>query len=374
MNLFDVYSLFDIIPVRGKGCRVWDDKGQEYLDLYGGHAVISVGHTHPHYVESITDQLSKIGFYSNSVINPLQSILAEKLGNISGLTDYSLFLSNSGAEANENALKLASFATGRDKIVAFKKSFHGRTSGAVAVTDNPKIVAPFNASHKVQFAELNNIESVEALIKNDDVAAVIIEGIQGVGGINIPKPEFLESLEVLCHAHGTLLILDEIQSGCGRSGKFFAFQYSNVTPDIVTMAKGIANGFPVGATLISPKFEAVKGQLGTTFGGNYLGMAAAIAVMDIIKDEKLVENAAEVGAYIMANLPKSDKIKCVKGYGLMIGIEFNEPMKEIRSKLLFEKHIFTGMAGTNMIRILPPLTLTKAEADEFLSAFKEVVS
>lgn len=374
MNLFDVYSLFDIIPVRGKGCRVWDDKGQEYLDLYGGHAVISVGHTHPHYVESITDQLSKIGFYSNSVINPLQSILAEKLGNISGLTDYSLFLSNSGAEANENALKLASFATGRDKIVAFKKSFHGRTSGAVAVTDNPKIVAPFNASHKVQFAELNNIESVEALIKNDDVAAVIIEGIQGVGGINIPKPEFLESLEVLCHAHGTLLILDEIQSGCGRSGKFFAFQYSNVTPDIVTMAKGIANGFPVGATLISPKFEAVKGQLGTTFGGNYLGMAAAIAVMDIIKDEKLVENAAEVGAYIMANLPKSDKIKSVKGYGLMIGIEFNEPMKEIRSKLLFEKHIFTGMAGTNMIRILPPLTLTKAEADEFLSAFKDVVS
>lgn len=374
MNLFDVYSLFDIIPVRGKGCRVWDDKGQEYLDLYGGHAVISVGHTHPHYVESITDQLSKIGFYSNSVINPLQSILAEKLGNISGLTDYSLFLSNSGAEANENALKLASFATGRDKIVAFKKSFHGRTSGAVAVTDNPKIVAPFNASHKVQFAELNNIESVEALIKNDDVAAVIIEGIQGVGGINIPKPEFLESLEALCHAHGTLLILDEIQSGCGRSGKFFAFQYSNVTPDIVTMAKGIANGFPVGATLISPKFEAVKGQLGTTFGGNYLGMAAAIAVMDIIKDEKLVENAAEVGAYIMANLPKSDKIKCVKGYGLMIGIEFNEPMKEIRSKLLFEKHIFTGMAGTNMIRILPPLTLTKAEADEFLSAFKDVVS
>lgn len=374
MNLLDVYSLFDIIPVRGKGCRVWDDKGQEYLDLYGGHAVISVGHTHPHYVESITDQLSKIGFYSNSVINPLQSILAEKLGNISGLTDYSLFLSNSGAEANENALKLASFATGRDKIVAFKKSFHGRTSGAVAVTDNPKIVAPFNASHKVQFAELNNIESVEALIKNDDVAAVIIEGIQGVGGINIPKPEFLESLEVLCHAHGTLLILDEIQSGCGRSGKFFAFQYSNVTPDIVTMAKGIANGFPVGATLISPKFEAVKGQLGTTFGGNYLGMAAAIAVMDIIKNEKLVENAAEVGAYIMANLPKSDKIKCVKGYGLMIGIEFNEPMKEIRSKLLFEKHIFTGMAGTNMIRILPPLTLTKAEADEFLSAFKDVVS
>lgn len=373
MNLFDVYSLFDIVPEKGKGCRVWDDKGQEYLDLYGGHAVISVGHTHPRYVESITDQLGKIGFYSNSVINPLQSVLADKLGKVSGLEEYALFLSNSGAEANENALKLASFATGRDKVVAFKKSFHGRTSGAVAVTDNPKIVAPFNASHKVLFAELNNIESVKELLKDNDVAAVIIEGIQGVGGINIPEPSFLEELEKVCHAHGTLLILDEIQSGCGRSGKFFAFQYSNVTPDIVTMAKGIANGFPVGATLISPKLEAVKGQLGTTFGGNYLGMAAAIAVMDIIKDEKLVENAAEVGAYIMKNLPASDKIKCVKGRGLMIGIEFNEPMKEIRSKLLFEKHIFTGMAGTNMIRILPPLTLTKAEADEFLAAFKEVV-
>ncbi len=373
MNLFDVYSLFDIVPEKGKGCRVWDDKGQEYLDLYGGHAVISVGHTHPRYVESITDQLGKIGFYSNSVINPLQSVLADKLGKVSGLEEYALFLSNSGAEANENALKLASFATGRDKVIAFKKSFHGRTSGAVAVTDNPKIVAPFNASHKVLFAELNSIESVKELLKDNDVAAVIIEGIQGVGGINIPEPSFLEELEKVCHAHGTLLILDEIQSGCGRSGKFFAFQYSNVTPDIVTMAKGIANGFPVGATLISPKLEAVKGQLGTTFGGNYLGMAAAIAVMDIIKDEKLVENAAEVGAYIMKNLPVSDKIKCVKGRGLMIGIEFNEPMKEIRSKLLFEKHIFTGMAGTNMIRILPPLTLTKAEADEFLAAFKEVV-
>lgn len=374
MKLFDVYSLFDIVPVKGKGCRVWDDKGQEYLDLYGGHAVISVGHTHPHYVEAISEQLGKIGFYSNSVINPMQSALAEKLGKLSGLDDYALFLSNSGAEANENALKLASFATGRDKVVAFKKSFHGRTSGAVAVTDNPKIVAPFNASHKVLFAELNDIDGVEALLQNDDVAAVIIEGIQGVGGINIPTPEFLEQLEKVCHAHGTLLVLDEIQSGCGRSGKFFAFQYSNVKPDIVTMAKGIANGFPVGATLISPKLEAVKGQLGTTFGGNYLGMAAAIAVMDIIKDESLVENAAAMGAYIMENLPKSDKIKSVRGYGLMIGIEFNEPMKEIRQKLLFEKHIFTGMAGTNMIRILPPLTLSKAEADEFLAAFKEVVA
>lgn len=374
MKLFDVYSLFDIVPVKGKGCRVWDDKGQEYLDLYGGHAVISVGHTHPHYVEAISEQLGKIGFYSNSVINPMQSALAEKLGKLSGLDDYALFLSNSGAEANENALKLASFATGRDKVVAFKKSFHGRTSGAVAVTDNPKIVAPFNASHKVLFAELNDIDGVEALLQNDDVAAVIIEGIQGVGGINIPTSEFLEQLEKVCHAHGTLLVLDEIQSGCGRSGKFFAFQYSNVKPDIVTMAKGIANGFPVGATLISPKLEAVKGQLGTTFGGNYLGMAAAIAVMDIIKDKRLVENAAAMGAYIMENLPKSDKIKSVRGYGLMIGIEFNEPMKEIRQKLLFEKHIFTGMAGTNMIRILPPLTLSKAEADEFLAAFKEVVA
>lgn len=373
MNLFDVYSLFDVIPVKGQGCRVWDDNGQEYLDLYGGHAVISVGHSHPHYVKRITEQLNKIGFYSNSVINPLQVELAEKIGKLSGYDDYSLFLINSGAEANENALKLASFHTGREKVVAFRKSFHGRTSGAVAVTDNPKIVAPFNAAHKVHFAELNNIESVEAYLKNNDVAAVIIEGIQGCGGIHIPTTQFMQDLRVLCDKYGTVLILDEIQSGYGRSGKFFAHQYYGIKPDIITMAKGIGNGFPVGACLIAPKFKPVVGMLGTTFGGNYLAMAAAIAVAEIAEKEGLVENAAKVGQYLLDNMPKSDKIKEVRGRGLMIGIEFNEPIKEIRTKLLFEKHIFTGVAGTNMIRLLPPLCLTIEEADRFLEAFADLL-
>lgn len=373
MNLFDVYSLFDVIPVKGQGCRVWDDNGQEYLDLYGGHAVISVGHSHPHYVKRITEQLNKIGFYSNSVINPLQVELAEKIGKISGYDDYSLFLINSGAEANENALKLASFHTGREKVVAFRKSFHGRTSGAVAVTDNPKIVAPFNAVHKVLFAELNNIESVETYLKNNDVAAVIIEGIQGCGGIHIPTTQFMQDLRALCDKYGTVLILDEIQSGYGRSGKFFAHQYYGIKPDIITMAKGIGNGFPVGACLIAPKFKPVVGMLGTTFGGNYLAMAAAIAVAEIAEKEGLVENAAKVGQYLLDNMPKSDKIKEVRGRGLMIGIEFNEPIKEIRTKLLFEKHIFTGVAGTNMIRLLPPLCLTIEEADRFLEAFADLL-
>ena len=373
MNLFDVYSLFDVIPVKGQGCHVWDDKGQEYLDLYGGHAVISVGHSHPHYVKRITEQLNKIGFYSNSVINPLQVELAEKIGKLSGYEDYSFFLINSGAEANENALKLASFHTGRDKVVAFRKSFHGRTSGAVAVTDNPKIVAPFNAVHKVLFAELNNIASVEAYLKNNDVAAVIIEGIQGCGGIHIPTTQFMQDLRALCDKYGTVLILDEIQSGYGRSGKFFAHQYYGIKPDIISMAKGIGNGFPVGACLISPKFKPVIGMLGTTFGGNYLAMAAAIAVAEIAEKEGLVENAAKVGQYLMDNMPKSDKIKEVRGRGLMIGIEFNEPIKEIRTKLLFEKHIFTGVAGTNMIRLLPPLCLTIEEADRFLEAFSDLL-
>lgn len=373
MNLFDVYSLFDVIPVKGQGCHVWDDKGQEYLDLYGGHAVISVGHSHPHYVKRITEQLNKIGFYSNSVINPLQVELAEKIGKLSGYEDYSFFLINSGAEANENALKLASFHTGRDKVVAFRKSFHGRTSGAVAVTDNPKIVAPFNAVHKVLFAELNNIASVEEYLKNNDVAAVIIEGIQGCGGIHIPTTQFMQDLRALCDKYGTVLILDEIQSGYGRSGKFFAHQYYGIKPDIISMAKGIGNGFPVGACLISPKFKPVVGMLGTTFGGNYLAMAAAIAVAEIAEKEGLVENAAKVGQYLMDNMPKSDKIKEVRGRGLMIGIEFNEPIKEIRTKLLFEKHIFTGVAGTNMIRLLPPLCLTTGEADRFIEAFSDLL-
>ncbi len=373
MKLFDVYSLFDVVPVKGLGCKVWDDKGQEYLDLYGGHAVISVGHTHPKYVAGITEQLGKIGFYSNSVINPLQVTLAEKIQKLSGYINYSLFLCNSGAEANENALKLASFHTGRDKVVAFKRSFHGRTSGAVAVTDNPKIVSPFNANHKVVWAELNNIDSVADALKNNDVAAVIVEGIQGCGGIHIPTPEFFQQLSALCKQHGTILILDEIQSGYGRSGKFFAHQHTGIKPDIITMAKGIANGFPVGALLISPDFEPVKGQLGTTFGGNYLAMAAAIAVANIFEDEKLVDNAAKVGKYLLDNMPKSPKIKEVRGQGLMIGIEFNEPMTEIRKKLLYEKHIFTGVAGTNMIRLLPPLCLTIEECDKFIEAFKTVL-
>ena len=374
MNLFDVYSLFDVIPVKAKGCTVWDDKGTQYLDLYGGHAVISIGHSHPRYVKAITQQLNNIAFYSNSVINPLQASVARKIGERSGLPDYHFFVCNSGAEANENALKLASFHTGRAKVVSFRHSFHGRTSGAVAVTDNPKINSPFNLQHQVCWAELNNIDSVAQYVHTDDIAAVIIEGVQGVGGVNFPDDNFLQELVDLCHAHGTVLILDEIQSGYGRTGRFFAHQAAGIKPDLITMAKGIANGFPVGAVLISPDFQAVKGMLGTTFGGNYLGMAAADAVADIYRDEKLEQNAAQVGQYIIDNLPKSDRIKSVRGRGLMIGIEFNEPVAPIRKKLLFEKHIFTGVAGQNMVRILPPLCLTKQEADIFIKAFAEVLN
>lgn len=374
MKLFDVYSLFDVVPVRAKGCQVWDDKGTEYLDLYGGHAVISIGHSHPRYIKAITDQLNNIAFYSNSVINPLQSTLAQKIGELSGLTDYSLFVCNSGAEANENCLKLASFHTGRSKVVAFRHSFHGRTSGAVAVTDNPKINSPFNLQHQVLWAELNNIASVAQYVEKDDIAAVIIEGIQGCGGINIPDNKFLQDLQTLCHAHGTVLILDEIQSGYGRTGTFFAHQAAGIKPDVISMAKGIANGFPVGAVLISPKFKAVKGMLGTTFGGNYLGMAAAIAVADIYRDEHLEQNSATIGKHLLDNMPKSSRIKDVRGRGLMIGIEFNEPVSPIRQKLLYERHIFTGVAGQNMVRILPPLCLSKEQADHFLNAFAEVLA
>ncbi len=374
MELFDVYTLFDIVPTRGKGCYVWDQNDTQYLDLYGGHAVISIGHSHPHYIDVVSDQLRKIGFYSNSVINPLQSELAKRIGKLSGLTDYSLFLCNSGAEANENALKLASFHTGRSKVVAFRHSFHGRTSGAVAVTDNPKIVSPFNSKHEVLWAELNNIGSVEEHLKNSDVAAVIIEGVQGVGGINIPTADFLKQLRATCDKYGTILVLDEIQSGYGRTGRFFAYQHAGIRPDIVSMAKGIANGFPVGAILINPMFEPVKGRLGTTFGGNYLGMAAAIAVADVYEQENLEKNSAEVGEYILNHLPKSSKIKDVRGIGLMIGIEFYEPIAEIRKKLLYEHHIFTGVAGANMIRLLPPLCLSKEQADVFIKAFGEVLT
>lgn len=368
MNLFDVYSLFDVTPVKAEGCRVWDDKGQEYLDLYGGHAVISVGHSHPDYVKAVSEQLGKIGFYSNSVINPLQSQLAEKLGKVSGYDDYSLFLDNSGAESNENAMKLASFHTGKDRIVAFRKSFHGRTSGAVAVTDNPAIVSPFNATHKVTFCDLNNADQVEAALKGGDVAGVIIEGIQGCGGINMPEESFMKRLRELCTEYGAVLILDEIQSGYGRSGRFFAHQWYGIKADIVTMAKGIANGFPCGGILVGPQFEAVKGRLGTTFGGNYLAMAAAISVLDIMEKENLVENARIVGEYLKENIPQSPRIKEVRGRGLMLGIEFNEDVAPLRQALLFKHHIFTGVAGKRMVRLLAPLCLTKEQAKLFIDA------
>ena len=374
MNLFDVYSLYDVVPVKASGARVWDDKGQEYLDLYGGHAVISIGHSHPDYVASITDQLGRIGFYSNSVVNPLQEELARKLGEASGYEDYSLFLDNSGAESNENAMKLASFHTGRDRIVAFRKSFHGRTSGAVAVTDNPKIVSPFNSHHKVSFCELEDAAGVEAELMKGDVAGVIIEGIQGCGGINVPTASFMQTLAALCRKYGTVLILDEVQSGYGRTGRFFAHQWYGIRPDIITMGKGIANGFPCGGILISPEFKAVKGMLGTTFGGNYLAMAAAISVLDVIAKENLVENALKVGEHILANIPASDRIKEVRGKGLMIGIEFNESVAPIRKELLFEKHIFTGVAGSSMIRLLAPLCIGTEDADTFIKALKEVLS
>ncbi len=374
MNLFDVYSLYDVIPVKASGARVWDDKGQEYLDLYGGHAVISIGHSHPDYVAAITDQLGRIGFYSNSVVNPLQEELARKLGEASGYEDYSLFLDNSGAESNENAMKLASFHTGRDRIVAFRKSFHGRTSGAVAVTDNPKIVSPFNSHHKVSFCELEDAAGVEAELMKGDVAGVIIEGIQGCGGINVPTASFMQTLAALCRKYGTVLILDEVQSGYGRTGRFFAHQWYGIRPDIITMGKGIANGFPCGGILISPEFKAVKGMLGTTFGGNYLAMAAAISVLDVIAKENLVENALKVGEHILANIPASDRIKEVRGKGLMIGIEFNESVAPLRKELLFEKHIFTGVAGSTMIRLLAPLCIGTEDADTFIKALKEVLS
>ncbi len=413
MKLFDVYSLFDVTPVRAKGTRVWDDQGTEYLDLYGGHAVISVGHCHPKYVSAVTDQLGKIGFYSNSVRNPLQEELAEKIGELSGLQEYSLFLCNSGAEANENALKLASFHTGKDKVIAFKGAFHGRTSGAVAVTDNPKIRSPFNSCHNVVFLPMNDIEAVKAELAKGDVAGVIIEGIQGVGGIIIPDDVFMRDLRQATKAAGVVLILDEVQSGYGRSGKFFAHQWAGIKPDVITMAKGMAGGFPIGGVLISPEFEPVKGMLGTTFGGNHLAMAAAIAVADIIKEENLVQNALEVGEYLKSRLqllasglaspdrshprlvrgrgpslamggaerseesglpePDANRIKEVRGRGLMIGVEFDGPIAEIRRKLLFDKHIFTGVSGKNMIRLLAPLVLSKDDVDIFIKALEEVL-
>lgn len=371
MNLFPVYPLFDINIVKGKGCHVWDDKGQEYLDLYGGHAVISIGHCHPHYVEMLTQQLNTLGFYSNSVVNTLQEQLAERLGKVSGYPDYQLFLINSGAEANENALKLASFHTGRTRILAVGKAFHGRTSLAVEATDNPKIVAPVNANGHVTFLPLNDLDAFTSELKKGDVAAVIVECIQGVGGIRMATKEFMQGLRKVCDEVGTLLICDEIQCGYGRSGKFFAHQHLGVKPDIITCAKGIGNGFPMGAVLISPNIPASYGMLGTTFGGNHLACTAALAVLDVIENEHLVDNAAKVGSYLLGELNKlkatNPHIVDVRGEGLMIGIEYDEPIKDFRNKLVHEKHMFTGAASTNILRLLPPLSLSIEEAKLALS-------
>ncbi|MBQ8256407.1 MAG: aminotransferase class III-fold pyridoxal phosphate-dependent enzyme [Bacteroidaceae bacterium] len=374
MKLYDVYPLFDVNIVKGEGCRVWDDKGTEYLDLYGGHAVISIGHAHPKYVDYISRQVATLGFYSNSVINTLQQKVAEKLGKISGYEDYNLFFINSGAEANENALKLSSFKNGRTRVISFAKAFHGRTSLAVEVTDNPKIIAPINNCGHTTYLPLGDIEAVRAEIAKGDVTAVIIEGIQGVGGIRIPDAAFLQQLQELCNSTGTTLILDEIQSGCGRSGKFFAHQWAGIRPDIITQAKGIGNGFPIGCVLISPKFQAVYGELGTTFGGNHLACAAAQAVLEVMEEENLLDNVNAVGNYLMEELKKLPQIKEVRGRGLMIGMEFDEPIKEIRRRLLFEEHVFTGVSGTNVIRLLPPLTLTMEQAAEFIARFKRVLA
>ena len=373
MKLFDVYPLFNINIVKGEGCYVWDETGTKYLDLYGGHAVISIGHSHPHYVDMITKQVAQLGFYSNSVINKLQQEVATRLGVLSGYDDYSLFLINTGAEANENALKLASFHNGRTRIISFSKSFHGRTSLAVEATDNPKIIAPINNNAHTTYLPLNDIEVVKAELSMNDVCAVIIEGIQGVGGIKLPDDDFLKELREACTATNTVLILDEIQSGYGRSGKFFAHQYAEIKPDLITVAKGIGNGFPIAGVLISPIFKPVYGMLGTTFGGNHLACAAALAVIDVIEKDHLTENAAQVGQYLLQQLKTFPQIKDVRGRGLMIGLEFEEPVKEIRNKLLYEEKVFTGVSGTNVIRLLPPLCLSIEQADEFLQRFKKVL-
>ena len=372
MKLFDVYPLFDINIVKGKGSQVWDEEGTQYLDLYGGHAVISIGHAHPHYVKKISEQVATLGFYSNSVINKLQVELAERLGKVSGYEEYQFFLINSGAEANENALKLASFYNGRTRILAAEKAFHGRTSLAVEATHNPKIIAPINANGHVTYLPLNDLSAWKSEIEKGDVCAVIIECIQGVGGIRMVTKEFLKGLRELCDKYNTVLICDEIQCGYGRSGKFFAHQHLGVKPDMITVAKGIANGFPMGGLLISPKFEPVYGQLGTTFGGNHLACSAALAVIDVMEEENLVENAAKVGDYLMDELKKFPQIKEVRGRGLMIGLEFDEPIKEIRTRMLKEQHVFTGVSGTNVIRLLPPLCVTMDEANEFLNRFRKL--
>ncbi|MFK8163114.1 MAG: aspartate aminotransferase family protein [Lewinella sp.] len=374
MNLFNVYSLYDIEPVRGNGAYVYDKNDRQVLDFYGGHAVISIGHSHPHYVKMVQEQVAKLGFYSNSVKNPLQVEFAQKLGELSGLNDYDLFLVSSGAEANENALKLASFHTGRNRILAFDGAFHGRTSAAVNVTDNEKIKAAINRNFPVTFLPLNDLAAVETELAKGDVAALIIEGIQGVHGIYVPEPDFLEALPDLCHAHGAVLILDEVQSGYGRTGEFFAFQHSKVQPDIVSMAKGMGNGFPIGGVLIHPSFEAKKGMLGTTFGGSHLACAAGIAVLDVIKQEDLLTNAQKMGAYLMEQMAATGLFTEIRGYGLMIGLQMTEPIAPLRKKLLFEQGVFTGSSkDPNTIRLLPPLNVTQEQCDVLIGAFKEAL-
>lgn len=377
MKLFDVYPLFDINIVKGSGCHVWDDRGEEYLDLYGGHAVISIGHCHPHYIEMLTEQLGKLGFYSNSVINTLQSRLAERLGRISGYDDYQLFLINSGAEANENALKLASFANGRTRVLSAQKAFHGRTSLAVEVTNNPKIIAPINDNGHVTYLPLNDLEAWETELAKGDVCACILECIQGVGGIRMVTEEFAQGLAAACKKYGTVLICDEIQCGYGRSGRFFAHQWLGIRPDLITVAKGIGNGFPMGAVLISPDFKPVYGQLGTTFGGNHLACTAALAVLDVMESEHLVDNARETGLYLMDGLRQlqadCQHITDVRGRGLMVGIELDIPYKDVRNSLVYDEHVFTGCSGTNTLRLLPPLCFTKEMADEFIIKLKGVL-
>ena len=378
MILYDVYPLFDVNIVKGKGCKVWDENGTEYLDLYGGHAVISIGHCHPHYVEKITEQANKLGFYSNSVINKLQVELAGRLGKASGYEDYQLFLINSGAEANENALKLASFTNGRTRVLAAEKAFHGRTSLAVEATNNPKIIAPINANGHVTYLPLNDLKAWEAELAKGDVCAVILECVQGVGGIKLATPEFAQGLQKACKEHGTILICDEIQCGYGRTGRFFAHQWLGIRPDMITVAKGIGNGFPMAGVLISPDFKPVYGQLGTTFGGNHMACAAALAVLDVMENEGLVENAHLVGEYLLdrlRELQKTEKhITDVRGRGLMIGIDFDIPQKDVRTPLIYEQHCFTGCTGTNTLRLLPPLCLSKSDADDFIERLKKVLA
>ena len=377
MNLFDVYPLYDINIVKGKGVNVWDDKGQEYLDLYGGHAVISIGHCHPHYIDMLTRQLGRLAFYSNSVVNPLQRQLAERLGKASGYDDYQLFLINSGAEANENALKLASFHNGRTRVLSAEKAFHGRTSLAVEVTANPNIAAPINDNGHVTFLPYNDLQAWERELAKGDVCACILECIQGVGGCHVATKEFAQGLAKACKKYGTVLICDEIQCGYGRSGKFFAHQWLGIRPDLITVAKGIGNGFPMAAVLIAPEFKPAYGMLGTTFGGNHLACTAALAVLDVFEQEHLVDNAHNVGEYFINELKELQKnephIKEIRGRGLMIGLVLDVPQKEVRSKLIYEQHVFTGAAGTDVLRILPPLCLTKADADDFMYRLKRVL-